>query len=227
MRLLIIEDDKNLSLVIRAGLEREGLAADIANTGEDGEEKAYANSYDTILLDLNLPDKDGLEVLSFLRKNEINTPVIIITARDEVRQRALGLNSGADDYIVKPFDFIELHARIQAVIRRFYGRKNPEIALGRLTVNPNTRQTHLDGREILLSAKEFDIVEYLASRSPDVVSSEEIAEHVYDELFDPFSSVLRVHIANLRKKLMMAGGSELLQTVKGKGYVLCPQEKEK
>jgi two-component system response regulator QseB len=227
MRLLVIEDDTELSQVMKAGLEREGFAADVANTGCDGEEKAYANAYDAILLDLNLPDRDGLDVLAFLRGNAVEAPVLIVTARDEVRQRALGLNSGADDYIVKPFDFIELKARIQAVIRRSYGRKNPEISLGGLLVKPGPRKACLDGSELALSAKEFDIVEYLASRSPEVVSSEEIAEHVWDETFDPFSSALRVHVANLRKKLALAGGGGLLQTVKGKGYVLCPQEEEK
>ena len=111
---------------MKTGLEQAGFIIDVANIGAEGEEKATLNSYDTILLDLNLPDMDGLEVLSFLQKNGSKTPVIIITARDEVCQKAFGLNSGADDYVVKPFDFVELQARIQAVVRRFYGRSNPD-----------------------------------------------------------------------------------------------------
>lgn len=219
MRLLIVEDDRKLSQLMKLGLEKAGFTADVANTGAEGEEKAIVNSYDTILLDLNLPDKDGLEVLSFLQKNDVTTPVIIITARDEVQQRALGLNSGADDYVVKPFDFDELQARIRAVVRRFYGRNNPDIIKGRIKVCPHTRKAYLDGNELDLSVKEFDIIEYLANRSPEVVSSEDISEHVYDEYFDQFSSVLRVHISNLRKKLSELGGDRLLQTIKGKGYV--------
>ncbi len=223
MRLLIIEDDRELSYVMKAGLEKSGFHVDVANQGLEGEDKGFVNRYDAILLDLNLPDKDGMDILSFLREQHIDTPIVIVTARDEVVQRALGLNTGADDYIIKPFDFVELEARIQAVIRRYYGRTKNEIDIGRIRVCPRTRKAYIDGMEIALSAKEFDILEYLASRSPDIVSSEDIAEHVYDEFFDPFSSVLRVHIANLRKKLTLQGGQGLLVTMKGNGYQLCGQ----
>ena len=209
---------------MKIGLEKSGFTVDIANTGFEGEEKAFANSYDSILLDLNLPDKDGIEILSFLRENNIHTPIIIVSARDEVQQRALGLNCGADDYIIKPFDFVELEARIQAVVRRFYGRTKNEIDLGRIKVYPHTRKVFVGECETVLSAKEFDILEYLASRSPDIVSSEDIVEHVYDEFYDTFSSVLRVHIANLRKKLTQKGGEGLLITIKGKGYQLCEKK---
>ena len=226
MRLLIIEDDKSLALVMREGLEKRGFSIDISNTALDGEEKAVVNSYDAILLDLNLPDKDGLEVLAFFREEKLEIPIVIITARDEVFERAYGLNSGADDYVTKPFDFIELEARIQAVIRRSYGRTKNEIIIGRIEINPHTRKVCVDGLEITLSAKEFDILEYVASRHPDVVSSEDIVEHVYDEFFDPFSSVLRVHIANLRKKLTVVSGEGLLITIKGKGYQLCENDSE-
>jgi two-component system response regulator QseB len=226
MRLLIIEDDKELALVMKEGLEERGFTVDISNTGIEGEEKALANGYDAILLDLNLPDKDGLDVLTFLRDQELHTPIIIITARHAVAERARGLNSGADDYIIKPFDFVELKARIQAVIRRSYGRTKNEINIGHMRIDPNMRKAYIDGFELSLSAKEFDILEYLASRHPDVVSSEDIVEHVYDEFFDPFSSVLRVHIANLRKKLAAAGSEGLLITIKGKGYRLCEEKEE-
>lgn len=224
MRLLVIEDDKELALVMKEGLEEHGFTVDVSNTSIEGEEKALANGYDAILLDLNLPDKDGLDILTFLREQDLHTPIVIITARHEVAERARGLNSGADDYIIKPFDFVELKARIQAVIRRSYGRTKNEINIGRLRIDPNMRKAYVDGSEISLSAKEFDILEYLASRYPDVVSSEDIVEHVYDEFFDPFSSVLRVHIANLRKKLTAVSGEGLLTTVKGKGYRLCGEK---
>lgn len=224
MRVLIIEDDKELSLVMKKGLEKYGFTIDIANEGETGEEKAYVNSYDTILLDLNLPDKDGLEILNDLRNNDILSPIIIVTARNEVEQRAKGLDLGADDYIIKPFDFIELRARIQAVIRRYYGRVNLDINVGKLKIDPKPRTVHYGSKEIVLSAKEFDILEYIGTRHPEVVSSEDIAEHIYDEFFNPFSSVLRVHMANLRKKLNRCSGEELLITVKGKGYKLWEED---
>lgn len=220
MRLLIIEDDPALSAVMKEGLAKSGFTVDMSNAGEDGEYKACVNRYDAIVLDLNLPGKDGIEILSYWRGNGIHTPVVIVTARNEVRERVLGLNNGADDYIIKPFDFVELEARLAAVVRRFYGRARNEINLGAVHICPQSRKATVNSRELALSAKEFDILEYLASRSPDVVSSEDIAEHVYDEFYDPLSSVLRVHIANLRKKLTAAGGEGLLMTMKGKGYRL-------
>lgn len=221
MRLLIIEDNVKLASSMKAGLEKEGFYVDVSNEGLEGEEKAYVNAYDAILLDLNLPDKDGLEILRFLRQAEVETPVLIITARDEMEQRAFGLDLGADDYISKPFQLLELRARIQAVIRRFHGRGNPLITVGPLTINPASRTAVYEGKAVPLAAKEFDILEYLARRHPAVVSLEEIAEHVYDESLDPSSSVLRVHMAKLRKKLSQAGEKELLQNIRGKGYQLC------
>ncbi len=220
MRLLIIEDDIRLADEMRTGLEWHGFTIDIANTGLDGEEKAYVTDYDAVLLDLNLPDKDGLEILSYLRNNKRNMPVLIVTARDTVRERSTGLDLGADDYIIKPFDFIELTSRIRAVVRRFYGRTNPKITIGSLSINPATQTALWENEIISLSTKEFDILLYLAERHPEIVSSEDIIEHTYDEDFDPFSSVLRVHISNLRKKLQAAGGQNLLITIKGKGYCL-------
>lgn len=221
MRILIIEDNIKLSNSIKNGLEKMGFYVDVSNTGLDGEEKAYVNSYDVILLDLNLPDKDGLEILKFLRKSDIYTPVIIITARDEVEERAYGLDLGADDYIAKPFRLLELRARIQAVIRRFHGRTSPEIIIGSLRINPLNRSVSYGNIPLVLKAKEFDILEYIASCHPAVVSSEEIAEHVYSEDYDPFSSVLRVHIARLKKALLTASGKDIITTIRGKGYYLC------
>lgn len=220
MRLLVIEDDRQLSKEMKIGLERQGFLVDIANTGMDGEEKAYVTDYDAVLLDLNLPDKDGLEILSFLRSNGRNLPILIVSARGNVRERSAGLDLGADDYIVKPFDFVELTSRIHAVVRRFYGRTNPKITVGALSVNPAARTVYWEKEAIPLSAKEFDILFYLAECFPQVVSGEQIIEHTYDEEFDLFSSVLRVHISNLRKKLQVASGRNLLITVKGKGYCL-------
>lgn len=221
MRILIIEDNTELCEYIQKSLEQEGFAVDTSFNGINGEEKAYVNDYDVILLDLNLPDKDGLEIIKFLRDSSIQSPVIMITARDEVGDRATGLDSGADDYLIKPFDLIELKARIRAVVRRFQGRTSPLIQIEQLTVNPLTRQSEWGGLPIPLSVKEFDILEVIVSRYPAVVSSEEISEHVFDEMYDTFSSSLRVHIMRLRNKLADVSGKEILKTMRGKGYYLC------
>lgn len=221
MRILIIEDNIELCEYMQKSLEQEGFAVDTSFCGIEGEEKAYVNDYDILLLDLNLPDKDGLEIIRFLRVSNIQTPVIMITARDTILDRAMGLDSGADDYLTKPFDLIELKARIRAVVRRFQGRANPLIQFEQLVVNPLTRRAEFDGQEIPLSVKEFDILEVIASRHPAVVSSEEISEHIFDEMYDTFSSSLRVHIMRLRNKLADTSGQEILKTMRGKGYYLC------
>lgn len=221
MRILIIEDNRELALTVQKGLERGKFIVDLAFSGMDGEEKAYVNTYDAILLDLNLPDKDGLSILHFLRESMIDTPIIIITARDEIEERAKGLDFGADDYLVKPFELLELVARIRAVIRRFHGRTSPHIKINQLMIDPVKRFVSYGGAEIVLKPKEFDILLCIAQKHPAVVSTEEIAEHVYDEHFDPFSSVLRVHLARVKKQLAQASGKEMLKTIRGKGYQLC------
>lgn len=221
MRLLIIEDTIDLAINMKKGLENFGFQVDVAHTGEDGEEKATINSYDCILLDLNLPDKDGMEILASLRTSAKALPIVIISARDQVEEKTLGLDQGADDYITKPFQLAELRARIQAVIRRYHGRSNPLITLGSLSIHPASRKAYVLEEELSLSSKEFDILEYLAERYPSVVSAEEIVEHVYDEDFDPFSSVLRVHLTRLRRKLKDAAHKDVLMTIRGKGYYLC------
>lgn len=221
MRILIIEDHQELANSIKAHLLTEKYQVDVAYLGLDGEEKAFVNSYDVILLDLNLPDKDGIDILKFLRQENIDTPVVIITARDDLEERTLGLDAGADDYIGKPFQLKELSARIRAVTRRYYGRSNPLIEIGSLTIDPASRLAKWDNETIPLNVKEFDILEYLALRHPSVVSSEEITEHIYDEDFDPFSSILRVHLTRLRKKLEKTCQKEILFNMRGKGYYLC------
>lgn len=221
MRVLVIEDNIELANSMRKGLEKMNFKVDISNTGEEGEEKASINEYDAILLDLNLPDIDGIEVLRCLRKESLNTPIIIITARDDVSDLAIGLDNGADDYITKPFQLLEVRARIHAVIRRFHGRTNPVINIGKLQLNPINRTVYIDDKEVILAIKEFDILEYICYKHPAVVSSEEIVEHIYDENFDPFSSVLRVHLSRLKNKLSSIYGQEVLINVRGKGYYLC------
>ena len=221
MRLLIIEDNVPLADSTRLALIKYGYTVDIAYDGNIGEEKAYVNDYDVILLDLNLPDKDGLEILKFLRTENIQTPIIIVTARDEIKQRALGLDLGADDYITKPFDLVELKSRINAVIRRFNGRSSPIIKIENLSINPNSREVLWNDESIDLLPKEYDILEYIMMKHPKVVSNEEITEHIYDETFDPFSSVIRVHFSRLRKKLSDVIGYNIIITTRGKGVSIC------
>ncbi|HGF8295687.1 TPA: response regulator transcription factor [Enterococcus faecium] len=221
MRVLVVEDNRELVLSVKKGLEQENISVDVAYDGESGEEKAFINSYDGILLDLNLPKKDGLSVLQSLRAEEVESPVIIITARDEIEERAKGLDFGADDYLVKPFELLELKVRIRAVIRRYHGRALPQISIGALKIDPLGRRVSYQKTEVVLKPKEFDILLCIAQRHPAVVSSEEISEHVYDEDFDPFSSVLRVHLARLKKKLAEAAEKEVLKTIRAKGYQLC------
>lgn len=221
MRVLMIEDSVELANTVKAGLERENVSVDVAYTGLTGEEKAFVNQYDAILLDLNLPDKDGLEILHFLRGSQVETPIIIITARDEIQERAKGLDFGADDYLVKPFELLELNARLRAIIRRFHGRTTPQITIGELVVNPICREVAYGGKRIELKPKEYDILLCIAENYPAIVPVVKIAELVYDEDFDPFSSVLRVHMARLKKKLANAAGKELLKNIRAKGYQLC------
>jgi len=221
MRVLIVEDNIELSEYVKKSLEKDNFAVDISYDGVSGEEKAFVNDYDVILLDLNLPDKDGFEILSFLRNSNVQTPVIIITARDKTEQRVKGLDIGADDYITKPFDLTELKARLRAVSRRFQGRTNPIINIESLSINPLTRRAEYNGAIIPLSVKEFNILEVIAERHPSVVSAEEIIEHIFDETYNTFSSSLRVHIMRLRNKLYAASDKEILQTMRGRGYYLC------
>ncbi|WP_455682538.1 response regulator transcription factor [Thomasclavelia sp.] len=220
MRLLIIEDNEELSELMVENLNEYNYACDIALYGEQADLKINDNSYDAILLDLNLPDIDGFDLLKMWRKNNLEAPILVVSARNEIEERVKGLQLGGDDYITKPFDFTELHARIQAVIRRFRGRPVATINVAGLYINPNTRTVSLDGTKISLSPKEYDILEYIASQHPKIISNFEIAEHVYNEDFDPFSGVIRVHMANIRKKLMINGKS-ILCNLKGKGYFLC------
>lgn len=220
MRLLIVEDNETLSGLMKVQLKKWGYAVDVGNSGAMADIKLNDNNYDAILLDLNLPDADGFDLLKRWRQNKLEAPILVVTARNEVEERIKGLQLGGDDYITKPFDFEELHARIQAIIRRFRGRPTTEIVVGCLQINPDSRTAFLGKRQIALSPKEYDILEYIASQYPRIISNFEIAEHVYDENFDPFSGVIRVHMANIRKKLMVDGKS-LLGNEKGKGYFLC------
>lgn len=226
MRLLIIEDETELAKTLKIGLSKLGFAVDTAYDGLKGEDKALINDYDIIILDLNLPNKDGINICKTLRNQGLEASIIMLTARDSVLDKTHGLDSGADDYLIKPFAFEELRARIHALVRRTYRKSNPIISIGKLTINPLSKVVTYNDKEITLTAKEFDILEYMAIKHPEVISTEDILEHVWDENVDYFSNVVRVHLANLRKKLKNESGSPLIETVKGKGYRLCSNSKQ-
>ena len=217
MRLLIIEDNIDSLISMKKILEKENFCVDIADNGIEGEEKAYINNYDLILLDLRIKDKDGKDIIKYLREENISSPIIVISAHQEVRE---SLDLGADDYICKPFDFEVLIARINAVIRRSYGKSTPKINIGNLAIDTKLKKVTFENKKIELTSKEYSIFEHLALNHPRIVSSEEIQEHIYDEHFDLFSSVLRVHITKLRKKLKSITGTDILINIRGKGYSL-------
>ena len=221
MRVLLAEDEEDLNFIITQKLRSEGYSVDSCYDGEEALDALAVVDYDAIILDIMMPKIDGLEVLRSFRQTGKTTPVLFLTAKDAVPDRVKGLDSGANDYLVKPFELLELKARIRAVIRRYHGRALPQISIGALKIDPLGRRVSYQKTEVVLKPKEFDILLCIAQRHPAVVSSEEISEHVYDEDFDPFSSVLRVHLARLKKKLAEAAEKEVLKTIRAKGYQLC------
>ena len=213
----MIEDEKELALAMASGLRGQGFEVDLANNADSGMLFLDLNDYDALTLDLNLPDGDGMDLLDRLRKRS-DLPVLIVTARDQINSRTSGLNRGADDYIIKPFDMLELGSRIRAVVRRSYGRSREDMDINGLVVNPSKRTVSYKGQPLRLSAKEYTILECLCFHHPDYVSAETILSYAYDDTIDPFSSVIRVHFSNMRKKLPP---QITIESMKGKGYRLC------
>ncbi|CAN5773359.1 response regulator transcription factor [soil metagenome] len=222
MRLLIVEDEVELASAVARGLRRQGHAVDVAETALDAELRLMSVEYDLVLLDWNLPDAPGLEICRRLTHGELSTfsaerpKILMLTARDDVDDRVLGLDAGADDYLVKPFAFAELAARVRALLRRD-DQSAPVIAVGDLVLDP-ARFEAREGEELLnLSAKEFSLLHYFMAHPGMVMSQEHLLEHVWDEMTDPFTNVARVTISNLRKKLRDPGR---LETLPGRGYRL-------
>lgn len=218
MKILMVEDEAELALSVKKGLEKRGFVVELEYNGEEGEYRALNYEFDALILDLNLPDKDGIEVCKNLRDNGIETPMIMLTARNSIENRIEGLDSGSDDYLTKPFELDELRARIHALIRRSYGRTKLAIEIGSIYLNPSTREVRYGDSDVELTAKEFDILEFLLERHPGYATAEDIIDHVWHEEFNPFSNVVKVHIANLRRKLRKASGENLIEAVKGIGY---------
>ncbi|MBE7519111.1 MAG: response regulator transcription factor [Thermoflexaceae bacterium] len=220
MRVLVVEDEEPITSAIERGLTKLGYAVDTAFDGAEALEKATVNSYDVICLDLNLPRIDGIEVCRRLREDRYTGSIIMLTARSGIRDRIEGLDTGADDYLVKPFAFSELAARIRAITRREGGLREPVLNTRGLELDPNTNRTRRDGREIHLTPKEFALLYYLARNEGRAVPQEELLEHIWDEHANPFTQTVKVHMNNLRRKLNEDFGEQLIETIRGKGYVL-------
>jgi DNA-binding response OmpR family regulator len=220
MRLLFIEDSARLQRSVGRGLRKAGYAVDITGDGEEGLWLAESNEYDAVILDLMLPGRDGLSVLRSLRNKQNATHVIILTAKDTIENRVEGLQAGADDYLIKPFAFEELLARVQALCRRSYQRKNPCIAIGDLEIDTNARVLLRKGKAIDLTPREFMLLEYLALRRGQVVSRAEIEAHIYSDAAELMSNTVDSAICILRKKISLAGTAPLIHTRRGMGYVI-------
>lgn len=219
MRLLLVEDYAPLRKSISRGLRDQGWAVDASGDGEEGLWYARGHGYDVIILDLMLPKLDGLAVLEALRREGHASPVLILTARDRVEDRVAGLDRGADDYLVKPFAFDELLARIRALVRRRYGDARPLIALGAMSIDPARGSVTFEGEEMSLTAREYTLLEYLARRAGQVVSREDIWTNLYDEHAELGSNVIDVYVGYLRKKLQRDGAPRI-KTIRGRGYRL-------
>jgi len=220
MRILITEDEKDLAEALARGMRQQGYAADIAYDGEEALVMAEVNDYDLIILDLNLPKIDGVEVCRRIRASGSPVGILMLTARSGLDDRVDGLDQGADDYMVKPFHFPELLARVRAILRREGEPRYPILRSGDLVLDPNAVKGYFRGSEIAFTTKEFAILEYLMRNAGRVVSQEELLEHVWNEAANLFTHTVKVHIKNIRKKLKMAGGRDLISTVKGRGYLL-------
>ena len=220
MRILLVEDEPDAARMIAKGLREQTYAVDVARDGEAACFMASTNDYDLIVLDVLLPVKDGLAVCRELRQEGSSVPILMLTARDGVEARVAGLDSGADDYLTKPFAFRELLARVRALIRR-RGRFLPDLlCVGGLELDTRAHCARKGGREVPLTAREYALLEYLARRAGDVVSRSDIAEHVWDERYDPLSNVIDVYVQRLRRKLDQPGAQSVIRTRRGEGYQL-------
>lgn len=225
MRLLLAEDDPRISRFVTKGLQEQSYAVDVVANGNDAVYQVEINDYDLVILDVMLPGQDGFAVCRSLRALGKHMPILMLTARDGVDDRITGLDAGADDYLTKPFEFGELLARLRALLRRPRDLRPSQIVVGDLVLDTAAQTVKRGERDIPLTAKEYALLEYMARNVGRVIGRAEIAEHVWDESFDPFSNLIEVYVNRLRRKLGDDGGKPLLQTRRGSGYVLVAAEK--
>lgn len=220
MRILLVEDEPSAARILAKGLREQSYAVDVAADGETALEQAQTNEYDLIILDVMLPRRDGFEVCRTLRRSGRAVPILMLTARDSVEDRIEGLDTGADDYLIKPFNFHELLARARALLRRGPALRPEIIEVADLKIDPRAREVERAGKPVELTAKEYALIEYLARRAGEVVTRADIAEHVWDENFDPFSNLIEVYIQRLRRKIDDGHAVKLIRTRRGEGYML-------
>jgi len=220
MRILVIEDEKKIADFIKRGLKEEGYAVDAAYDGEQGQFLAKTNSYDLILLDLMLPKVDGLTLCKNLKKEGTLSPIIMLTAKDTVEDKVTGLDAGADDYITKPFVFEELLARVRAVLRKKGSKEATRLGIEDLAIDLITHKVTRAGIEIILTAKEYALLEYLMRNAGSIVTRTMISEHVWDIDFDTFTNVIDVYINYLRNKIDAGHAKKLIHTIRGRGYIM-------
>ena len=220
MRILIVEDEKKVAAFIKKGLEEETYAVDIAADGEEGLHLGEQNHYDLIILDLMLPKINGLDILSSLRGEKIDTPILLLTAKDSVEDKVKGLNLGADDYLTKPFAFSELLARIRVLLRRGKAEAKTTLEIADLTLNLVSHKVKRGNEEIELTGKEYSLLEYFMRNQEKVLTRTMIAEHVWDYNFDTFTNVIDVYVNHLSKKIDKNFSTKLLHTLRGVGYVM-------
>jgi two-component system copper resistance phosphate regulon response regulator CusR len=220
MRILLVEDDPQIARIIRRGLTENSYAVDAVSTGEDALYRASVGNHDAIILDVMIPPPDGFEVSRRLRREGVKVPILMLTARDAVADRVAGLDSGADDYLVKPFQFDELLARLRALLRRGGATQESVIRAGGLELDTRSHRVRLDGKAIVLTTKEYALLEYLARNVGRIVGRAEIADHVWDEEFDPFSNLIEVYVNRLRRNIERVSEGKYIHTVRGAGYML-------
>jgi DNA-binding response OmpR family regulator len=220
MRVLVVEDSRRLAGIIKRGLIEEGYTVDNAYDGEEAEYMAESTPFDLIILDIMLPKKDGLAVCRDLRAKNVNTPILVLTAKDSVEDKVAGLDTGADDYLVKPFAFSELLARLRALLRREVLPKTQKYQVGDLSLDPQSREVWRNGSPLELTAKEYAIIEYFMRRPNAVVTRTMLGESVWDYEFDGLSNIIDVYVRRLRQKIDREGQPSLIQTVRGAGYRL-------
>lgn len=220
MRILVVEDENKIGALIKRGLKEEGYAVDLAHDGIEGEFLASTNQYDLIILDVMLPKMDGISLCRSLRSKKVSIPIIMVTAKDSVADKVRGLDSGADDYITKPFAFEEMLARIRSLLRKRDNNLATKLAVGPLKIDLISHKVTRGGREISLTTKEYVLLEYLMRNPGSVITRTMIAQHVWDMNFDTDTNVIDVYINYLRKKIDDGFDKDLIHTVRGRGYIL-------
>ena len=223
MKILVIEDEKKIANLLQKGLREQGYTVDLSHDGNDGLERASAQPYEAIILDIMLPGRDGLSVLRKLRERKVTTPVLVLTARGEVNERVEGLNAGADDYLAKPFAMDELVARLRALMRRVTGENISFYKVADLSMNLVSREVIRGTRKITLTAREFRLLEHLMRSPEQVLTRTQIIERVWEYHFDPGTNLVDVYIQRLRRKVDDGEEVKLIQTVRGVGYAIKPE----